>query len=602
MNLRHNIQTALHILNTYGISGLEAYVRYKHFKIRQKLAYRKWVKQVDTVRDEDREALRRSIDEFPRKPLISIILPVYDVDEKWLRKCIDSVRAQLYDNWELCIADDFSLLPHVRQVLEGYRDSDERIKVAFRTTNGHISAASNTALELVTGKFTVLLDHDDELSEDALFYVVKEINEHPDVRMIYSDEDLIDTKNRRSGPKFKPDWSRDLFYSANLITHLSCYETSLLREIGGFTIGLEGSQDYDLALRAIEEISESQIRHIPRILYHWRVLESSVASSGDAKPYAHQAARDAIASHLKRTGKEATVSQTVHNLHRVNYVLPDDPPKTSLILSSAGDFDFTLRSIKTFAKKTAYRALEIIIVCPEKGKGVLEKMILESGLHELNRSFSEIKVLGTKLQNESEMLNLAVSNATGDVICFADLNLEPVDEGWLDELVSFAVQEEIGAVGAKLLNKNGTVLHGGLLIGVGGAVGIAHHGIPAEADGNITRTRLIGNFSAVSVSCMAIRKKLFDENQGFAGESFPNRLFDADLCLRLGKRKLRTVWTPHANLIVMTNDYRLNLQKPIPEDEAAIFEKKWRYFIERDPFHNPNLSKERTDFRIKEFN
>ena len=212
-------------------------------------------------------------------------------------------------------------------------------------------------MKIAIGEFCVLLDHDDELSEDALFYVAKEINDFPETEMIYSDEDLISAKGRRFEPKFKPDWSRDLFYSLNLITHLSAYKTEVLQKIGGFTIGLEGSQDYDLALRVIEEIPEKHIRHIPKILYHWRVIKGSVAYSGDEKPYAHDAARRAIGAHLERCGKKASVEQTIYNLHRVRYELPENLPKVSLILIADEDFEFTKRAIEIFLKKPIIQIL-----------------------------------------------------------------------------------------------------------------------------------------------------------------------------------------------------------------------------------------------------
>jgi len=582
----------------FGINGVAVLFRHKFRSYLEKRAYRLWLKSHGSLDNETRDKHRRSVSGFIYKPLISIILPVFDIEEKWLRQAIGSVRRQLYENWELCIADDCSMAPHVRTVLEEYRDLDPRVKVVFRSQNGHIAAASNSALELATGDFAVLLDHDDELSEDALFYVAKEINDHPDVRMIYSDEDLIDTNGRRYGPKFKPDWSRDLFYSANLITHLSAYATSVLREIGGFTVGLEGSQDYDLALRVVERIDESQIRHIPKILYHWRVIETSVASGGEAKPYAHQAARDAIAAHLERMGRKATVTKTVHNLHRVHYELPEPTPLVSLILLSDTDIDFTVRSVAGFASNTGYPNMELIIVCAEGYQGVIEKRLESFAGGENAGKFARFSVLGSDKAGVAAKLNLGASSALGEVICFADANLKPIGADWLGELVSFALQDEIGAVGAKLLYPNGTILHGGLLIGVGSTVGVAHHKWPAEADGNITRIRLIGNYSAVSASCLAVRKVLFEDFEGFNDADFPDRLFDADFCLRLGKQGFRIVWTPYARLVQTDKNRRLNPEEPVSTSENESFKQRWQEKIEYDPFYNPNLKRDSGDFSV----
>ncbi|MCA1625074.1 MAG: glycosyltransferase [Acidobacteria bacterium] len=327
--LRRKTRRAIEIWKMRGWLGVKEHTKQLYRKRREEKVYLKWIRKFDTLTDGDREQIRQKIRGFKLKPLISVVMPIYNIEEKWLRLCIESVIKQLYGNWELCIADDHSPSPHVRKVLEEYAAKDKRIKVIFRAENGHISAASNSALELATGEFVALLDHDDELAEHALFYVAEEINRFPETEMIYSDEDMIGENGRRYEPKFKPDWSRDLFYSLNLITHLSVYRTEVLQRIGGFRAGLEGSQDYDLALRVIEQIPENHIRHIPKILYHWRAIRGSVAYSSEEKPYAHERAREAIRQHLERSEKKAIVRQTVYNLHRVQYELPADFDKNN---------------------------------------------------------------------------------------------------------------------------------------------------------------------------------------------------------------------------------------------------------------------------------
>lgn len=318
-NLKRKLNTASRILRERGLKGIKTHINYKIHHLQQTRAYQKWIKTNDTLTDDDRQKILSHINTFTYKPLISVVMPVYNIEEKWLRLCIESVLRQLYPNWELCIADDCSTKPHIKKVLNEYAKKDSRIKVVFREKNGHISAASNSALEIAEGDFTVLLDHDDELSEHALYFVVNELNRFPETKMIYSDEDMIDENGKRYAPKFKPDWSRDLFYSLNLITHLSAYKTSLLKKIGGFKIGMEGSQDYDLALRVIEEIEENQIRHIQHILYHWRAVKGSVALNLEEKPYAHERARDVIRQHFERTGIKAKVEEGYKPLHRVIY-------------------------------------------------------------------------------------------------------------------------------------------------------------------------------------------------------------------------------------------------------------------------------------------
>jgi glycosyltransferase involved in cell wall biosynthesis len=524
----------------------------------QKRNYQKFIKREKLTAEKRRNYLNQ-IAGFSHKPLISIILPVYDIDEKWLRLCIESVLKQIYENWELCIADDKSPRPHIKKILEEYAGKDERIKIVFREKNGHISAASNSALEIATGEFCVLLDHDDELSEDALFFVVKELNDFPETAFIYSDEDLIDEKGKRFEPKFKPDFSRDLMYSLNLITHLSAYRTDFLRKIGGFRIGLEGSQDYDLALRVLEEIDEKQIRHIPKILYHWRAIRGSVAFSPDEKPYAHERARQAIREHLTRMGKSAKVSRTFYNLHRVSYQLPEKEPKITLILSASADF---FQSQELIEKATAYKNFEIIE----------------------NQS------------ENAENLNRTAAQASGEILCFLNGNLKPLTSDWLKELVSFAVQTEIGVVGAKILEEDETVFSNGLIIGGKSLVRFAHSGHLREVGGNFCRNVLISNFSAVSILCLVVRRRLFNEIGGFDEKNFSETFFDADFCLKLREKNMRNLITPYAEL-KQTEKFDFQLKPSV--EEKNLFKQKWCETNKNDPFYNPNLSESGDAFLIK---
>lgn len=591
MNLKKKSETIWKHLRNHDLTGLKAHFRYFFHRIRQKRNYQKWI-TVNRLTDKKREEIRRQIPEFSNRPLISVILPVYNIGEKWLRLCIESVIKQIYENWELCIADDCSPSPHIKKVLEEYAAKDERIKVVFRPENGHISAASNSALEIAGGEFTVLLDHDDELAEDALFYVVRELNEFPETAMIYSDEDLIGENGRRFDPKFKPDWSRDHFYSGNIVTHLSAYRTEILRKIGGFRIGLEGSQDYDLALRVIEQISENQIRHIPRVLYHWRVIKGSVSLSGEEKPYAHERAREAIRQHLERIGKKAAVSPTVYNLHRVRYELSAKPPKVSLILRADEDFDFTRVSINDFLENTSYPDFEAVLICPENIIHLCNDLSLQMSNH-------SIKLITTDLENPAGDFNRAVSAGGGEIICFTEINLRPAADDWLAELASFAMQDEIGAVGAKLYRTDETVLHGGLIIGTEELVGTAHSNLPRDKAGYISRAQLINNFSAVSAACLATRRDIFQKTGGFDWENLPDKFFDADYCLKLIEQNYRIVFNPYAELIQRDKNRQSSIETSATTDEKNYFARKWQKFIEHDPAYNPNFSKQDGSFSIK---
>ncbi len=508
--------------------------KYRKFLIREKAKF-------------DSTDFPKLISEMKHQPLISVIVPVYNVDEKWLRLCLDSVQQQLYSNWQLCIADDHSELPRVRKVLEEYSRQDARILVTFRDTNGHISAASNSALDLATGEFCVLLDHDDELAKDALFWLANEINEHPEAKMIFSDEDLIDEKGRRYEPKFKPDFSRDLFYSMNMITHLSAYQTDLLKRIGGFREGFEGSQDYDVALRVIENIKESEIRHIPRILYHWRAIATSVAFSGEAKPYAYVKAREALAEHFERLNITAEVCSAVSNLNRIRYEVKES-------------FSVSLILVGDKQPEIEFDPNIEIIDC---------------------KKFNAIA------------LNEAADEATNDILCFYDASLLVNSDEWLSELVSFVQRPEIGAVGGKIIASDGTIVHSGYILNKENLISNAHEGFLFDDVGYFFRAGLIGNFSAVSARCFAIRREVFISVDGFDAVKFPTKYFDVDLCLKLREKGLRVVYTPYAEFvesrtIKMTGD----------ANQEANFEKKWDAVLCCDPFYNPNLS-QRQIFSIK---
>ncbi len=556
----------------FGVKGRAAQLQREH---RTEKLYRQWIRKHEISTVEDRLQIRQNIAEFKRQPLISVVMPVYNVEEKWLRRCIESVLNQIYQNWEFCIADDCSPSPHIRRVLEEYAAQDTRIKVAFRSENGHISAASNSALELANGEFCALLDHDDELAEYALYFVAKEINDFPDTEMIYSDEDMIDEKGKRYSPKFKPGWSRDLFYSLNLITHLSVYRTTVLRKIGGFRVGLEGSQDYDLALRVIEQIPENHIRHIPHILYHWRAISGSLALNSDEKPYAHERAREAIRSHLERTGKRAQVTPTVYNLHRVRYDLPLPLPKVSLITLERESPAATTNAVKILLAETDYQNIEIALVCSAQTKEEFDS----------ENSARNVRTIVCEEASEAGKYNCAVRQTDGEILCFINGNLRPASKDWLKELVGFALQTEIGAAGAKITDANRVILHGGIFLGSNGLTGSAHRGLPHDDPGNMGRAQVIGNFSATAIDCLATRREVFLAAGGFDAEHLPNKLFDVDFCLKLREQNLRVVWTPYAELTKINARQPLNIQKKATAAERDFFKRKWQNSNAKDPFY-----------------
>jgi glycosyltransferase involved in cell wall biosynthesis len=554
-------------------------------------SYAAWVKEFDTVGARERIVLRRDLRSLRRHLLISIIMPVYNPDLGYLSAAINSVRAQIYENWELCIADDASTDALVAQILKEHAAADSRIKLTFRERNGHIAACSNSALQLTNGEWVALLDQDDLLPEHALAVVAATIGDHPDAGLIYSDEDKIDQSGARCSPFFKPDWNPELLLGENYISHLGVYRRALLREIGGFHEGYEGSQDYDLALRCVEKLHPAQIRHIPRVLYHWRMVEGSAAALGEAKPYAHTAARRAIADHLRRENIPGTVVPCPENpyWYRVIYDLPSPAPLVSVIIPTRDQVALLQRCLKSLRENTDYTPIEIVIV--DNGSK-------EPETHALFRELSEnasIQILSdTDEFNFSRLINQGARAARGEILALLNNDIETEKTGWLREMVSHAIRPEVGAVGARLWYPDGRLQHAGVVIGLHGLASHAFQRFPPQPISPMNRTFVLSqNYSAVTAACMVLRKAIFDDLGGF-DENLPNNFNDVDFCLRLRERGWQIIWTPYADLIHHESASRGHISGPAERAqwprEAAYMQKKWDEQLQRDPFYNPNLS------------
>jgi GT2 family glycosyltransferase/glycosyltransferase involved in cell wall biosynthesis len=560
--------------------------------------YQRWIAQFDTPNPATRAALRRKLRELPTHRLISIILPVYNPDLGLLEVAMDSVRNQIYEHWELCIADDASTDPKVRPFLEQIAAADPRIKLIFRERNGHISACSNSALALATGDWCVLLDQDDAFAEQTLALVALEVGRHPQAGLIYSDEDKIDAKGGRSNPFFKPDWNPELFLGQNYINHLGCYRADLLREIGGFREGFEGSQDYDLALRCVERLGPEQIRHIPLILYHWRMVGGSLAAIPDAKPYAKEAARRAIADHCQRQGMPGKVVPCPENTesHRFVHALTEPAPLASIIIPTRDRSELLKRCVDSIEARTDYGSFEIIIVDNESAEE--ETFDFFRAVEE--RSVRVIAAGGPF--NYSRLNNQAAGDARGDILVFLNNDTEVEDAGWLTEMISHAVRTEVGAVGARLWYPDDTLQHGGVVLGLGGVAGHAFPHIPRGHPGYFNRAMLQQNCSAVTGACIAVRKAVFEKLRGFDEVNLGVTFNDIDFCLRLIQRGYRIVWTPYANLIHHESASRGHQRTREEQTEFVravdYMQRKWGAQLMDDPFYNPNLSLNPPGFEI----
>jgi GT2 family glycosyltransferase len=550
--------------------------------------YPAWVAQYGRVPKEHLAAMTGESGRFARQPVVSFITPVYNTPEPYLRAMIESVMAQAYPRWELCLADDASTEPHVRAILEEYRARDPRIKVTWRVENGHISAASNTALESATGEFVALLDHDDAITPDALYWVVKELNDHPEAALVYSDEDKLDFGGQRALPYFKCDWNYDLFLSHNLITHLGVYRTAIVREIGGFREGFEGAQDYDLALRFIERIAPAQIRHIPRVLYHWRMLRGSTSVGAGEKDYAAGRARLAIEEHLARTGIAAT-AETIPGMavQRVRYAIAAPAPLASIIIPTRNGEKLVRQCIESIRAKTTYAPYEIVLV--DNGSDDKDAIAYFRALERAQA----IRLLSDPLPfNFSRINNTAAREALGRYLVFLNNDVEVITPEWLEELVSHAQRPEIGAVGAKLWYPDDTIQHAGLVL-VAGLAGHAHHGKKRGDHGYFSRASLIQSLSAVTAACLCVRREVFEEVGGF-DESLAVAFNDVDLCLRIQAAGYRNLYTPHAELYHHESASRGYEDTPEKmrrfQKEADILRQRWLSVLMNDPYYSPNLT------------
>ena len=559
--------------------------------------YVEWVRRYDTLTDEARTIMRSRIKLFKNRPTISVVMPTYNAPIHWLTEAIESVRNQIYPHWELCIADDASTDQAVRTVLERYAKEDVRIKVVFREQNGHISAASNSALTLVSGQWVALLDHDDLLTEHALFWVADAINQNPEAGLIYSDEDKLDAKGQRFAPYFKCELNLELLLAQNMISHLSVYRSDLLKTLNGFRLGFEGAQDYDLVLRAVEQLNPQQVVHIPRVLYHWRAIPGSTALAADEKNYAADTGRLAVAEHLKRRGLAAVVTAAPEapQFNRVRFVLPDPLPLVSVIIPTRDLVDLLSTCIESIFRLTTYPAFEIIII--------------DNGSSETATAdfFASLPADRVKVVRDNSPFNFSALNnrgakvARGDLLCLMNNDIEIITPDWLEEMVSFAVQSEIGCVGARLWYPDGRLQHGGVIVGLGGVAGHSHKYALKGLSGYFKRSVLHQSLCAVTAACIVVRRSCFEAVNGL-DENFAVAFNDVDFCLRIKEAGYRNVWTPCAEMIHHESVSRGQNDTP---DKQALFASevqkmkgRWGEKLLVDPAYSPNLTLDYEDFSL----
>ncbi len=552
--------------------------------------YRLWVEQNEPG-NEDLLVQRKLARKFSERPKISIVTPVFNPDRKVFTAMLNSVLTQTYENWELCMADASSK-PYVKEIIEEFRNGDRgRIKVKYLEKNLGITGNSNEALSLATGDYVALLDHDDTLAPFALFEVAKLVNGQRDADIIYSDRDIISYDDQRMYPFFKPDWSPDYLLSQNYLCHLIVFKKELLDKIHGFREGYDGSQDYDLFLRATE--AASNIVHIPKILYHWRIVHGSASVDPTAKPYAYDAAIRALQDAFTRRGLKGLVTHgETKGFYDLKFVVGGQPKVLIIVLSKNGK-DTLKTGLDSILPQTTYGNYEILVVdCGDQKEGITEYKNAIVG-----HPVVKIIKFCDKQHNISEVINIAVSGTDANYIALMPQAVKVLSGDWLERMLGFAQRKEIGAVGAKLLSRDGKIFSAGLILDRKGNVRRSHHGFPGDSPGYNGRIRSVHNVSAIS-TCIMMRKEVFAEVEGLDPQF--NFYFDVDLCLKLRARNYRVVYEPHAELVVHEFTEDSPEMKEILDKEKRLLLQKWGDILkEGDPYYNPNLTEVNEDFSIR---
>ncbi len=570
-------------------STIKLYTRVKGLK------YRNWINRFDVFSEQEGPVISRRIEAFERKPLLSVLMPVYNPPIQYLDEAIKSVRGQAYPYWELCIADDASPNYLVRSLIEKHAREDQRIRSVFRSTNGHISASSNSALEIAAGEFAVLLDHDDLLHPLALYYVAQEANRFPDVEVIYSDEDRLDYRGQRTMPYFKPDFDYDLLLSQNMVSHLGVYRTDTIRKAGGFRIGFEGSQDYDLLFRVMDKIKLHQIRHIPHVLYHWRISNQSAASGMDSKPYAYDSGLRVIKDHLARNRVDALVEQAPGiDAYRVKYSAPQPHPSVSIILLTTGLTEKLEQNIDSILSNTRYQNYNVL-VCLNKITDANPQESYEDRFEGNRVSF----IQNDAETNQSNLINQAVTKSKAEYICLLNEHVQGFSPGWLELLVGQAVQAGVGAVSPLLLQPNGRIFSSGLILRPDEVAVHLFNDLPKHPSYFGWATIQKG-FSAIPDPCVLVLKSHFLDVGGY-NEILSARFYaNIDFCLRLKEKGLRNIVAPIVELYIhkysaynKTPWRKMNLPGSDSAKDQEYIKDRWQAWLEHDPTFNPNLDLKR---------
>jgi len=526
------------------------------------------------------------------KPLFSIVVPVYKVKCKWLEKCISSVVSQHYKNWELVLVDDASQKDDLKQLMNAWVSRDSRIYAYFLEQNSGIAGATNFGIKQARGEFIGFLDHDDELTPDALTWITWALNKNLDALWFYSDEDKITKNGRCHLPYYKPDFSPEFLLSNMYTCHFSVYLAKILSNVGGIRTGLEGSQDHDLALRLSEIVPRENVIHIPRVLYHWREISGSATAGIAAKPKAPSAGRKAVAEALKRRGLKAKV--TSHKLCPTIYQIEFEPsefPKVSVIIPTKNSLSLMKKCLSSLRKHTNYPNYDIVVIDNQSD----DQLFLEYIQEEQSKGLLKV-IKYDKPFNHSEINNIAVKSIDSEFVVFMNNDIEIISDNWLEQLVAtMNMDKSVACVGCLLLYADGTVQHGGIILGLYGTAGHAHKYVYSGLPGYLGRLHTIQEMSGITVALALVRRSSFERVSGFDSHRYPTSYNDVDLCIRLQQHGFRCIYNPMVRAI-----HHESKTRPIMKNEF-VFRRRLAedhsYILCRDPFYNPNLTLHNEQFK-----
>lgn len=548
------------------------------------------------IKPELTNEIKKEIAKFSKKPLISIIMPVYNVDPKWLELAIKSIKNQWYENWELCIADDKSTNQETIMYLKSIKNS--KIKIKYLEKNLNISGASNEALSLAEGEYVALMDNDDEITSDALYEVVKVINQ-TDAEFIYSDEDFMTVKNECMNPHYKPDFSPDLLLSHNYITHFTTFKKDLLENVGNFNSEFDGAQDYDLFLR-LTEICD-KVYHIPKVLYHWRMLETSTSSSSEVKPEALNRAKNLLEKTLERRNISGIVENAnLNHYFRIKYEILNNP-LVSIVIPFKDKPELLKMCIESILDKTTYGNFEVI--------GISNNSIEIETFNEMERLSKidkRIKFYEYNYPfNYSEINNYAVNSHTkGEHILLLNNDIEIINSEWLENMLGYSQQNRVGCVGAKLYYPNDSIQHAGIIMGLGGYAAHSHRLYNRTDYGYFNRLNVTQNLSAVTGACLMVKKSIYQKINGLDEENFKIAYNDVDFCLRVKDAGYLNIFTPFAEAYhheSISRGYEDTPEKikRFDNEKDSLYKIHNEILVNGDPFYNINLTLDREDFRLR---